>query len=68
MNRSIPPFVAVSLAFVLAACSKPAAAPEPVRAVKSIVIQPASAGARYDYAGEVRSRIESQVMTRWSSS
>jgi len=51
-------------AFALVACSKPAPAPEPVRAVKSIVIEPASAGGSFDYAGEIRARVESKLSFR----
>lgn len=48
-------------AFVLAGCSKPETAPEPVRAVRTMTVSPQSAGASYEYAGEVRSRTESRL-------
>ncbi len=51
-------------AFFLAACSKPAPAPEPLRAVKTIVIEPASAGGSFDYSGEIRARVESKLSFR----
>jgi len=54
----------LAAAFALAACSKPAPAPEPVRAVKTIVVEPASAGGSFDYAGEIRARIESKLSFR----
>ncbi|MGZ5241779.1 MAG: efflux RND transporter periplasmic adaptor subunit [Caldimonas sp.] len=46
---------------LLAACSKAPPAPEPVRAVKTMVIAPASAGATLEYAGEIRARVESRL-------
>ena len=43
---------------VLSACSRPAPAPEPVRAVRTITVQAASAGGHVDYAAEIRARTE----------
>jgi len=51
-------------AATMLACSKPAPAPEPVRAVKTIIVEPASAGATFDYAGEIRARVESKLSFR----
>lgn len=45
----------------LVACSRPAAAPEPVRAVRSIAVATESAGGRHEYAAEVRARVESRL-------
>ncbi|MGZ5276847.1 MAG: efflux RND transporter periplasmic adaptor subunit [Caldimonas sp.] len=63
MNRALPS-LALSFSLVgvlLAACSKAPPAPEPVRAVKTMVIAPASAGATLEYAGEIRARVESRL-------
>jgi membrane fusion protein, multidrug efflux system len=49
---------------VLAACSRPAPAPEPVRAVKTLVVQDQSAASHYEYAAEVRARTESRLSFR----
>ncbi|MGA0612726.1 efflux RND transporter periplasmic adaptor subunit [Caldimonas sp. KR1-144] len=46
---------------VLAACSKAAPAPEPVRAVRTQTIAADSAGATHEYAAEVRARVESRL-------
>lgn len=46
---------------LLAACSRPEAAPEPVRAVKVITVAPSTLQAGYEFAGEVRPRIESRL-------
>ncbi|MEP7301393.1 MAG: efflux RND transporter periplasmic adaptor subunit [Caldimonas sp.] len=63
MNRAIP--FAASLVLVsaglLAGCSKAPPAPEPVRAVKTLVIAPAAAGGTHEYAGEIRPRVESRL-------
>jgi membrane fusion protein, multidrug efflux system len=46
---------------ILAACSKPEPAPDPVRAVRTMTVAAQSAGGSYEYAGEVRSRTESRL-------
>jgi membrane fusion protein, multidrug efflux system len=46
---------------LLAACSKPAPAPEPVRAVKLFTVGASGLESGYEYAGEVRSRVESRL-------
>jgi RND family efflux transporter MFP subunit len=46
---------------LLAACSKPEPAPEPVRAVKVVTVGASSAQTHSEYAGEVRPRIESRL-------
>lgn len=53
--------IAIALALSLAACSKPAAAPEPVRAVRTLTVAAGQAGGVADYAGEVRARVESRL-------
>lgn len=45
----------------LAACSKPAPAPEPVRAVKLLTVGASTLQAQQEYAGEVRARTESRL-------
>lgn len=45
----------------LAACSKPAPAPEPVRAVKLLTVGASALQAEQEYAGEVRARTESRL-------
>ena len=63
MNRAFPSstVLASSLLLLLGACSKAPPAPEPLRAVKTIVIAPDSAGGTYEYAGEIRPRVESRL-------
>jgi RND family efflux transporter MFP subunit len=53
--------VALLGAALLAACSKPQVAPDPVRAVRTVTLVPQSAGGTAEYAGEVRSRTESRL-------
>ncbi|MFM7331291.1 MAG: efflux RND transporter periplasmic adaptor subunit [Brachymonas sp.] len=48
-------------AALLAACSKPAPAPEPVRAVKIYTVGASGMQAGYEYSGEVRARVESRL-------
>lgn len=54
-------FSSVVLACALAACSRPAPAPEPVRAVKLLEVGVGAYGTQLEYAGEVRARIESRL-------
>ncbi len=63
MNRAIPrsTMLVSLLVLLLAACSKAPPLPEPLRAVKTLVIAPASAGGTYEYAGEIRARVESKL-------
>ena len=63
MNRRLPSaaLLSASLLLLLAACSKPAPPPEPVRAVKTVVIAPATTGSTYEYAAEIRARVESRL-------
>ena len=46
---------------LLVACSKPAPAPEPIRAVKTITVGESGLQAAYEYSGEVRARVESRL-------
>ena len=45
----------------LAACSKPTALPDPVRAVKVMKVVTSGVEAAHEYAGEVRARVESRL-------
>ncbi len=51
-------FVSVAL---LAACSKPAPLPDPVRAVKIHTVGESGLQSGYEYSGEVRARVESRL-------
>ena len=55
------PVLPLLLLLAVAACSKPAPTPEPVRAVKviSVAVQGVQSGA--EFAGEVRARVESRL-------
>jgi RND family efflux transporter MFP subunit len=55
---------AIALATLLAACSKPAPAPEAVRSVRTMTVAPASAGGTQDYAAEIRARTEVRLAFR----
>jgi membrane fusion protein, multidrug efflux system len=48
----------------LVACSKTETAPDPVRAVRTLIVAAQSAGGSYEYAGEVRARTESRLSFR----
>jgi membrane fusion protein, multidrug efflux system len=60
--RSLPALLAI--AALLAACSRPEPAPEPVRAVRTLTVQDQSAASHYEYAAEVRARTESRLSFR----
>lgn len=63
-----PPFFSTATGLLclalLSACSRHEPAPEPVRAVRSTVIAPATASGSLDYAAEVRARTESRLSFR----
>ena len=46
---------------VLAGCARPEPAPEPTRAVRSMVVSPQAAALEQSFAGEVRARTESRL-------
>lgn len=56
--------VVLALVVLLAACSRPEAPPEPVRAVRVLTLGAESAGQRRDYAAEIRARTESTLSFR----
>jgi multidrug efflux system membrane fusion protein len=55
------PAIVVALSLMVAACSRPAPAPEPVRAVQTLTVSSGVAGGTIEYAGEVRARVESRL-------
>lgn len=56
--RGLAIVLAPALALVVASCSRPTAAPEPVRAVKLMTVQMGQMHAQPEFAGEVRARTE----------
>ena len=62
--RKAFPLVAMLAAALLAACSRQAPAPEPVRTVRSMVIGASAAGMDVQYAAEIRARVESRLGLR----
>jgi RND family efflux transporter MFP subunit len=54
----------LSLLALLAACSKPAPAPEPIRAVRTQKVSTESATAQQEYAGEIKARTETRLSFR----
>ena len=52
---------ALVFAALLAACSKPAPPPEPIRSVKVITVAVQGSSGTLEYAGEVRARVESRL-------
>lgn len=62
MSLSTSRLIALSLLLpILAACSRPPPPAEPVRAVRTLTVATDSAGGAYEYAAEVRARIESRL-------
>ncbi|MEO8299116.1 MAG: efflux RND transporter periplasmic adaptor subunit [Burkholderiales bacterium] len=59
--RWVAPGVVVVATAWLSACSPPAAAPAPVRAVRTMKVAPVVALSEAEYAGEVRARTESRL-------
>ena len=58
MRHHFLPLFALPL---LLACSKPAPVEEPVRAVRSLMLQAGSSSLQHEYAAEVRARVESRL-------
>lgn len=61
MPRLHPLLPLVLAAAVLAGCSKPAPAPEPVRSVRTLKVATGSAAGTHEFAAEVRARTESSL-------
>ena len=51
----------LSALLILAGCSKPAPTEEPIRSVKVLTVGAQDFGASYEFAGEVRARVESRL-------
>ena len=56
--------LSAAVLMVLGGCTKPEAAPEPVRAVRTMTVGIDSAGGTLEYAAEVRARTESRLSFR----
>ncbi len=62
IHRPAWPALAAALACsVLVACSKPAPAPPPLRAVRTLTVAPANASLQREYPAEIRPRTESRL-------
>ena len=64
LPESLRPGILITLlgaALLLAGCSKPAPTEEPVRAVKVITVGVSPLNSGYEFAGEVRPRVESRL-------
>ncbi len=59
--RAVLVLAVLSAALVLAACSKAAPPPEPVRAVKVVKVSASGLDAVQEYSGDVRARVESRL-------
>jgi membrane fusion protein, multidrug efflux system len=59
--RAAPISIAILVVLSLAACSKPAPQPDPIRAVKVMKVGASGVEAAHEYAGEVRARVESRL-------
>jgi multidrug efflux system membrane fusion protein len=63
--RLAPPLLlAVLLSALVSGCGKQAAAPEPVRAVRTQVVSASAASSSHEYAAEVKARVESRLSFR----
>jgi membrane fusion protein, multidrug efflux system len=60
-HQSTAKLIVISSLALLAACSKSAPVVEPIRAVKVITVGTSGLQAGYEYAGEVRARVESRL-------
>ena len=54
-------FATVAITALLAACSKPLPPEEPVRAVKIMTVGVNTFASSYEFAGEVKAKVESRV-------
>jgi membrane fusion protein, multidrug efflux system len=60
-RRTFAASLVLPMVLVLAACSKPAPPPEPIRAVRTLTVAPGVAGGAHEFAAEVRARTESRL-------
>lgn len=60
----LPTLIAAGAVLLLAACSKPEVAPEPLRAVRTMVVGRDAVAGEALYAGEIRARTESRLAFR----
>jgi len=60
-RRPLSMAAGLSMLAVLAACSRPEPAPEPVRAVRTQKVSTESATAQQEYAGEIKARTETRL-------
>jgi len=61
MSSFLPLTFVAPLVLLLAACSRPVPPPEPVRAVRTMVVSTTTPSVALEYAAEVRARTESQL-------
>jgi len=61
---SLAAFALAASVALLSACSKPAPADEPIRAVKVMTVGASDVGTGAEFAGEVRARVESRLAFR----
>lgn len=61
---SFRPVAIIGLALLAAACSKPVAVPEPIRAVRTLKLQPAALSGQVEYAAEIKARTEARLSFR----
>jgi membrane fusion protein, multidrug efflux system len=59
--KTVTGLIVIASVALLAACSKPAPAPEPIRAVKVLTVGESGVTAGYEYAGEVRAQVEARL-------
>jgi membrane fusion protein, multidrug efflux system len=67
MNAPRPRWISIvglALGAILAGCSRQDAVPEPIRAVKTMVVKSETAGGHLEFAAEVRARVESRLAFR----
>jgi RND family efflux transporter MFP subunit len=60
-SRNVAIRALIASAALLVACSRPAPAPEPVRAVRTMVVATEAVGGLHKFAAEVRARTESRL-------
>ena len=61
MKHPVKPLLLVALVVSVGACSRPQPLPEPVRAVRTMVVQAEASAGSSEFAAEVRARTESRI-------